>query len=161
MVAVDEHHVQARELGLRRVGEQAFAAQRRAQRVAEAARQPGQRLAGIAVRVFHPQVAEARLALQRGHDRGDAVARVEAVQVGQQAQLLPGEDQLAPRQRARQRRAVLAEELHVAGIAFGLGVAGPAGQRGAFAQFGRQFRLEALAAVAQQAIHRVSPGAAQ
>ena len=137
-------------------------AQRRAQSIAEAARQPRQRLAGIRIRMLDPQVAEAHAPGHRRQQGREPVAGIHAAQFGEQAQLLPGEDQLAERQGAHQckRLGFLAgDEQHVAVVAAGSGVAGDAGPRGALAQFGGQFRFEALAAVAEQSVHGWAGGA--
>ena len=71
-------------------------------------------------------------------------------------QFLPREDQLPPRQRARQRLAVDATEHHVTAAAFGARMADAAGQRRALAEFGGELGFEAGTAVAEQTI--VRPG---
>src|SRR4249919_2460998 len=100
MVAVNETDMQARPGCVVADAEHARLAQGRSQRIAKTARQAGQGLAGIGIRVLDQQLAEDRLALQRGDDRGDAVARIERAQLGKQTQLLSRENQLPPRQRA-------------------------------------------------------------
>ncbi len=162
MGAIDKGDVQARQFDVGLVGEQAGLAQRRAQRIAETARQPGQRFAGIRIRVLDPEVAKARLPFQRGQDRGDAIGRVQLRQLGQHAQLLPREDQPAPGQQLAQRIDLvgLAGVEHIAIVASGTRIAGNAGLAGAFGQFGGQFGFKTLAAVTQQAGHGDSLGEA-
>ena len=151
MVAVDEAHVQTRQFaGLTR-SQHAGLAQRRPQCVAETARKASQWLARVGIGVFHPYVAERRMALQRVQHRCDAITRIQSAQFGQQHQFLPGEDQFPPRQRVRQSGAVDATEHHEATPAFGARVATETRMCRALAELGREFGFEARTAVAEQA----------
>ena len=154
MVALHEHHVQAWQTRIVFLGEEPGLAQRRTQRVAETARQSRQWLGAVRIRMLHPQVAVAPAAGQGGKKGRDAVLRVDAAQLGQQPQLLPGEDQLAPGQGAVERLRFLAHEHHMAIVALRAGIASEAGQRGALGQLGGKFGFESLAAIGQQAGRR-------
>lgn len=116
---------------------------------------PASSLALSEVRMLHPQVAVAPAAGQGGEKGRDAVLRVDAAQLGQQPQLLPGEDQLAHRGRARSSAcSFFAHEHHVAIVALRAGIAGEAGQRGALGQLGGKFGFESTAAIGQRAGRR-------
>src|SRR3546814_20924520 len=122
VVAVDEACVQARQGCIVLRGQQPRLAQRRAQGVAEGARESRQGLAGVAVGVLDEQRAvgcvlprhlgaiDRRFHLQRRLDRRDPVLRVKPAQFREYPKLLPSEHQPAPRQRARQRAGLVARE---------------------------------------------------
>jgi hypothetical protein len=150
VAAINEAHVQARQFaGLTR-RQHAGLAQRRPQCVSETPRKPSQWFARVGIGMFDPYVAEGRMALQRVQHRCDAITRVQFAQFGQQHQLLPGEDQLPPRQRLRESGTVHATEHHEATPAFGARVATETRMRRALAELGREFGFEARTAVAEQ-----------
>jgi len=131
-------------------------AQRRAQGITEAARQAGHRLAFVRIRMLHHQVAEAHVCRQRGEHRRDAIPWIQVRELGEQAQLLPREDQGRPWKRMRQTVRIVTDEQYEAGVAFGARIADEAGLRGALGQFAGEFGLEALPAVAEQRVNNAS-----
>ncbi len=79
----------------------------------------------------------------------------ECAQFRDQQQFLAREDQVAPGQGVRQGGCRIGDEQHVAAVAFGARMARMPDFRRARGQFGGEFRLEAGAAVAEQAGHAV------